>query len=75
MNTYTAIQVYSKTVARSRNRCHVHATMRSLCIVVDLHVAVNNIKPLRVATVTKDWVPFGLLSHDLIYRCQRYKST
>lgn len=75
MNTYTAIQFYSKIVVHSRNRRHVNATMRSLCIVVELHVAVNNIKTLRVAMVTQEWVPFGLLSSDIIYRCEHYKYT
>jgi len=75
MNTHTTIQLYSKIEVHSRNRCHVNATMRSLCIAVDLHVAVNSIKPLKVAMATQEWVPFGLLSSDITYRCQHYKRT
>jgi hypothetical protein len=30
--------------------------------IVDLHVAVNNIKPLCFATETQEWVPFAPLS-------------
>ena len=38
-------------VARARNHCcHRNATMRSLCIIVELRAAVNNIKRLSVAT-------------------------
>ena len=36
-------------------------TMPSLCIVTDLQVAVNNIKPLNVARERQEWVPFALL--------------
>jgi hypothetical protein len=38
------------TVERSRNNsCHVNATMPSLLIVVNLHVAASNIKPFGAA--------------------------
>ena len=47
-------------VARSRNDCcHGYETMRYLSI-VDIHVAVNNIKPSSFATETQEWVPFSL---------------
>jgi hypothetical protein len=42
------------TLVRSpNNRCNGKATMRSIYIVVELHVPVNNIKPLGVATETQ----------------------
>ena len=75
MNTYTAMQLYSKIAVHSRNRCHVNATMRSLCIVVGLHVAVNNIKTLRVAMATQGKVQFGPMSSDILYHCGHYKYT
>ena len=38
-------------VARSRNNyCHGNATIRSVSFVVDLYVAVNNVKLFFVAT-------------------------
>jgi hypothetical protein len=42
--------------------------MHSLCIVVDLHVAFNNIKPFCVAMETQEWVKFLLLSSYKIFR-------
>ena len=42
--------------------------MRSLCIVVDIHVAVNNIKPSNVAKETQQLLPFTLLSSYKIFR-------
>jgi hypothetical protein len=48
------------TVARSRNDCcYGYATMRYLSI-VDIYVAVNNIKPSSFAMETQEWVPFPL---------------
>jgi len=41
--------------------------MPSLCIVVDLHVAVNNIKPLSFAIETTEWDPFALLADYKIF--------
>jgi hypothetical protein len=43
------------------HRYHVNATMRYLYI-VDLHVAVNNIKSLNVAMQMQDRVPCALWS-------------
>lgn len=49
-------------VVRSRNHCYLEKkTASSLCI-VDIHVAVNNIKPFSVAMETQQLVPFALLS-------------
>jgi hypothetical protein len=46
-------------VARLRNNCcNGNATFRSLCIVVDPHVAVNNINPLSVAVEKQKCVVF-----------------
>jgi hypothetical protein len=56
-------------VARSRNNCcHGNAIMRSIFIVVDLHVAVNYIKLLSVATKTQQWASFALLLSYKIFR-------
>jgi len=38
--------------------CHGNATIRSVGIAVDLHVTVNNIKPLNVAMETQQYVPY-----------------
>ena len=46
--------------------------MHSLCIVVDLHVAFNNIKPFCVAMETQEWVKFLLLSSYKIFRTSVY---
>jgi len=44
-----------KIVVCLHNQCyHKNAGLCSLPIVIDLHVAVNNITPLSVATETKD---------------------
>jgi hypothetical protein len=42
--------------------------MRSLCIVVTLHVAVNSIKPFGIAMETHNCVPFAPLSSYKILR-------
>jgi hypothetical protein len=56
--------VYCNTVARSCNHCcYENATTLFLCI-VDLHVAVNNMKLLTAAMEKQEWAPFALL---LIY--------
>jgi hypothetical protein len=56
--------VCCNTVARSCNHCcYENATTHFLCI-VDLHVAVNNMKLLTVTMETQEWAPFALL---LIY--------
>lgn len=45
-------------VATSRHHCYYeNATMPSLCIDVDLHAAVNNIKQLSVNTGREQWAP------------------
>ena len=50
-------------VARSRNYCcRGNAILCTFCIIVDFHVAVNNIKPLSVAMETQEWILFALLS-------------
>jgi hypothetical protein len=41
--------------------------MPFLCIVADLHVAVNNIKPLSFAIETPEWDPFALLADYKIF--------
>ena len=56
-------------VARSRNHCcYGNAKMRSVCIVVDLHVSVTSMKPFSVAMEKQQWVPFALLSSYKIFR-------
>ena len=56
-------------MARSRNRCYnANTTVRSLCMVVDLHIAVNNIKTLSAAMETQQWVPLPLLSRHKTLR-------
>ena len=48
---------------RSHNHyCYGTAIMPSLSIFVALHVIVNHIKPLSVATETQEWVPLAPLS-------------
>ena len=42
--------------------------MRSLRVVVDLHLAVYNMKVLGVVMETLEWVPFSLLSAYRIFR-------
>jgi predicted metal-binding protein len=57
--------VYCNAVACSCNHCcYENATTHFLCI-VDLHVAVNNMKLLTFAMETQEWAPFALL---LIYK-------
>jgi hypothetical protein len=52
---------YNVIVVRPRNNCcYGNSTMRSLPIVVGLHVAVINMKPLSVTTEKQEWVPFAL---------------
>jgi len=41
--------------------------VRSICIVVDLCVTVDNIKPLSIATKTPLLFPLALLSTDKIF--------
>lgn len=36
--------------------------------IVELHVAVNNIKPLSYAMETQEWIPFALLPSYKIFR-------
>ena len=47
--------------------CNGSATILSLRTVVDLHVAVNTVKPLSTAMETLEWVPFALLSAYKIF--------
>jgi hypothetical protein len=59
----------SNNLVRSPNQCcHGGATMGFLCIVVDLNVAVNNIKWLSVAMERQKYVSFALLSSYKIFR-------
>jgi hypothetical protein len=37
-----------------------NATMNSFRIVVDVHLDINNIKPLSFAMKKQEWVPFAL---------------
>jgi len=46
---------------------HEKAKMRSLCIVADLQVAVNSIKPYSVAMEIQGLVAFALLSNYRIF--------
>jgi len=46
----------------------IETQQSSVCIVVYLHAAANNIRPLSVAMETREWVPFALLSSCLIFR-------
>jgi hypothetical protein len=64
--TEHAMYVECDTVVRSRNHCfHGNATC-SLRIVVYLHVAVSNIKPLSVS-MEMQWVPFAMLSRYKVH--------
>jgi hypothetical protein len=57
------------TVAHSSTtRSYGKATMPFICIVVDFHVSVNNIKALSVAMKTQQCVFFALLSSYKIFR-------
>ena len=53
----------------SCNRCcHENLTNHSLCIAVNVYIAVNSIKPLSVAMEMHDWNPAVLLlSNRIIY--------
>jgi len=55
--------VHTQTLwACLRNHCcNGSATFRSLCIVADLNVAVNNINPFSVAMEKQKWAVFVLL--------------
>jgi hypothetical protein len=35
--------------------------------IVDIHVVVNNIKPVSIVVETQEWVPFALLSSYKIF--------
>jgi len=62
--TRQVVAVYCNTVACSCNDCcYENAAKHFLCI-VDLHVAVNNMKLLTVTMEIQEWAPFALL---LIY--------
>jgi hypothetical protein len=48
------------------------------CIVIEIHVAVNDVKSLIVDLRTQYWIPFSqLLSYKIYisYCCQQYKRT
>lgn len=47
--------------------CYGNEIMRSLCIFVDIHVAVNNIKRFDCVTETQEWVSLALLSKCKIF--------
>jgi hypothetical protein len=49
--------------------------MPSLLIFVDLHLAVNNIKPSTVGMGRQEWVYFTLLSElqNIAYCCLQYE--
>jgi hypothetical protein len=56
------------TVARSHNHCcHAKAT---ICLfgIVDLHVAVKNIKVFSAATEVQKWILHALFSSNKIFR-------
>jgi hypothetical protein len=42
--------------------------MRSICIVVQLNLAVKNIKALSVAIEKQEWIPFAPLSSSKMFR-------
>jgi len=42
--------------------CRRNATILSLCIIVDINVAVNNIKLFSIVTETQQWLPLASLS-------------
>jgi hypothetical protein len=63
------MHVERHVVARARKHfCHWKAKMCSLSIVVGLHVAVNNRKPLSVAMKMQESVPLALLSSYKVFR-------
>jgi hypothetical protein len=47
--------------------CHWDATVRSLVIVVGVHVAVNNIKVFIFSVVVQQWLPFALLASKKVF--------
>jgi hypothetical protein len=64
-----AMHLQRNNVAPLRNHlCHENVTICSLCIVVDLPVAVKNIKLLRVAKELEQWVLFALLPNYKMLR-------
>jgi len=57
-----SVRITQTLWARLRNHCcNGNATFRSLCIVVDPNVAVNNTNPLSVAMEKQKWAVFVLL--------------
>jgi len=47
--------------------------MHSLCIVANLHIAVNNINLLTVAMGMQEWVTFALVEpKNILYCCQQF---
>jgi hypothetical protein len=56
-------------VARLCNHCcHGNTTAHSLCIFINLHAAVSNIKLFSIAMEIQQWVPFALLwSYELFH--------
>ena len=46
--------------------CHGNITIHSLCIIVELHAALNGVKLLSAAMEMHDWNPFVLLLSNKI---------
>ena len=56
-------------MTRSLNDCCCsNTTMRSICIVVQLNLAVKNIKALSVAIEKQEWITFAPLSSSKMFR-------
>jgi len=83
---YKSDTVYNRTgngrityqVAHSRKHCcYGNTIMLSLYIVVELLVAVNNVKPLSVAMETQEWgIPCAAAEvQNISHRCQQHKRT
>ena len=67
-NKYNVDVTYNVSVALSHNHCCYGNSTMVLCIIVDLHVAVNNMKPLSVAIDVQRWIPSASLSSYKIFQ-------
>ena len=63
--------MYVKRNIVARSRYHswgANATMGSICIIYDMHIAVNNTKLFSFVPKTQQWVPSALLMSYKIIR-------
>jgi hypothetical protein len=67
MYVLQATYVKSKIVARSRyHSWGGNATIRSICIIYDIHIAINNTKLSSVVTKTQQWFPSAPLAYKIL---------